>query len=215
MSDRFSGSTLAYQGYGRGLDTAELRRLVDWATAGLAPDLSILVDVPVEVAQRRLAAERPPIGWNASAPPSPSWSATASWPWPRPIRRTGSSWTAPPIATALTARILAIVHERVGEPAGARATRERRRPILRCGGALRRRGGPGAGGRRAARRRRPAGPRLPLPGCGGKRGADGGARASRRRSCVPTAGAGPAGPVGPRWRAATPTSTSSIAPAPC
>jgi dTMP kinase len=56
VSDRFSGSTLAYQGYGRGLAPAELTELVTWATAGLAPDLSILVDVTVEEAAARLAS---------------------------------------------------------------------------------------------------------------------------------------------------------------
>ena len=58
VTDRFSASTLAYQGYGRGLDLSELRALVDWATAGLTPDLTVLVDVPVEVAESRLS-ERP------------------------------------------------------------------------------------------------------------------------------------------------------------
>jgi dTMP kinase len=59
VSDRFSASTLAYQGYGRGLNVDELQQLMAWTTAGLAPDLSILVDVPVEVAQSRLAASAP------------------------------------------------------------------------------------------------------------------------------------------------------------
>jgi dTMP kinase len=59
VSDRFSGSTLAYQGYGRGLDVAGLSELVSWATAGLVPDLSVLIDVPVEVAQARLASSAP------------------------------------------------------------------------------------------------------------------------------------------------------------
>jgi dTMP kinase len=59
VSDRFSGSTLAYQGYGRGLEVADLRQLVDFATGGLAPDLSILVDVSVEVAATRLAHSAP------------------------------------------------------------------------------------------------------------------------------------------------------------
>jgi dTMP kinase len=53
VTDRFSGSTLAYQGYGRGLDLDELRLLVGWATGGLAPDLNVLVDVPLAVAQAR------------------------------------------------------------------------------------------------------------------------------------------------------------------
>ncbi len=45
VTDRFSASTLAYQGYGRGLDLGDLARLVEWATGGLPPDLNVLVDV--------------------------------------------------------------------------------------------------------------------------------------------------------------------------
>jgi dTMP kinase len=56
VTDRFSGSTIAYQGYGRGLDVAPLAGLVTWATDGLTADLSVLVDVGVEVAAARLAA---------------------------------------------------------------------------------------------------------------------------------------------------------------
>ena len=55
VSDRYSASTIAYQGYGRGLDPAGLAELVSWAADGLAADLSVLVDVPVEVAAWRLA----------------------------------------------------------------------------------------------------------------------------------------------------------------
>ncbi len=53
VTDRFSGSTLAYQGYGRGLDRKELSRLVAWATGGLAPDLAVLVEVDVALGQSR------------------------------------------------------------------------------------------------------------------------------------------------------------------
>jgi dTMP kinase len=53
VTDRFSASTMAYQGYGRGLDLSELSRLLDWATQGLGPDLTVLVDVPVAVATTR------------------------------------------------------------------------------------------------------------------------------------------------------------------
>ena len=56
VTDRFSASTVAYQGYGRGLDSEALRALVSWAAAGIVPDLSVLVDVPVAVAAARLAA---------------------------------------------------------------------------------------------------------------------------------------------------------------
>ena len=56
VSDRYAASTIAYQGYGQGLEPATLDELVRWATDGLAADLSVLVDVSVEVAGRRLAA---------------------------------------------------------------------------------------------------------------------------------------------------------------
>lgn len=53
VTDRFSGSTLAYQGYGRGLERAELAILVGWATGGISPDLTVLIEVPVAVAGER------------------------------------------------------------------------------------------------------------------------------------------------------------------
>jgi len=55
VSDRFADSTLAYQGYGRGLDNADLRRLNDIATGGLNPDLTVLLDMPVEASVDRRA----------------------------------------------------------------------------------------------------------------------------------------------------------------
>lgn len=58
VTDRYLGSSLAYQGAGRGLPVDEVRALSSWATGGLRPDLTILIDVPVEVAAARLAAER-------------------------------------------------------------------------------------------------------------------------------------------------------------
>lgn len=55
VSDRFSGSTLAYQGFARGLPIDELSRLSAWATDDLEPDLVILLDVPAPVAAARMA----------------------------------------------------------------------------------------------------------------------------------------------------------------
>lgn len=55
VTDRYAASTLAYQGYGRGLDLAELEELVGWATGGLRPDLTVLLDLPVDVAAARRA----------------------------------------------------------------------------------------------------------------------------------------------------------------
>lgn len=57
VSDRFTGSTLAYQGYARGLPVDELARLSSWAAGGLEPDLVILLDVPAEVAAVRMKPE--------------------------------------------------------------------------------------------------------------------------------------------------------------
>lgn len=57
VADRFDLSTLAYQGYGRGLDLARVRAAMEVATAGLRPHLYLVLDVPVEegVARRRAA----------------------------------------------------------------------------------------------------------------------------------------------------------------
>lgn len=57
ISDRFTASTTAYQGYGRGLDRAELVRMMRWATHDLEPDLTVLLDVDLEVARERLGDE--------------------------------------------------------------------------------------------------------------------------------------------------------------
>ena len=54
ISDRFTASTLAYQGYGRGLDLDLLRATMDFATHGIEPDLTVLLDVDIEVARQRL-----------------------------------------------------------------------------------------------------------------------------------------------------------------
>jgi dTMP kinase len=50
---RYLDSSLAYQGAGYGNDMTELRRLQDFATSGLLPDLTLLLDVPVEVGLER------------------------------------------------------------------------------------------------------------------------------------------------------------------
>ena len=55
LCDRFSDSTFAYQGYGRGIDVQLLKDLNEFATEGLVPDLTILLDVPPEVSRARLA----------------------------------------------------------------------------------------------------------------------------------------------------------------
>ncbi len=53
LSDRYADSTLAYQGYGHGVDCDLLRQLLDFATGCLWPDLTILLDVDVETGLKR------------------------------------------------------------------------------------------------------------------------------------------------------------------
>ena len=53
VTDRFSHSSLAYQGYGRGLPLDEVRGLSEWATRGLWPDVVVLLDLPAEQAEAR------------------------------------------------------------------------------------------------------------------------------------------------------------------
>ncbi|CAB4869327.1 unannotated protein [freshwater metagenome] len=55
VSDRFFGSTLAYQGYGREMDLAPLRAATDVAIGTCRPDLTIVIDIPVAVAHARRA----------------------------------------------------------------------------------------------------------------------------------------------------------------
>ena len=186
VTDRFSASTLAYQGYGRGLDRGELEALVGWATGGLRPDLTVLFDLPVEVAaaRRRAGGAARPDGGRRD------WRSSSGWP-------TGYR---------------ALAAERAGAVAGGRRHRPgRRRWRPRCGtpsGALGRPGGdpvsrprsadpaagtrrlfaggggPGAGGGPARVGGPPPGPRLPLPRAPGI-GQAGGGPGPGRRPAVP------------------------------
>ena len=54
--DRFTDSTLAYQGYGRGFDVETLRAMNGFATGPVRPDLTILLDIPVEAGLGRAVA---------------------------------------------------------------------------------------------------------------------------------------------------------------
>jgi dTMP kinase len=58
ISDRFTDATFAYQGGGRKLALDKLESLEQWVHPHLQPDLTLLFDVPLEVARARLDAER-------------------------------------------------------------------------------------------------------------------------------------------------------------
>jgi dTMP kinase len=65
ICDRFFDSTFAYQGYGHGLDLATLRTITEFATGGLRPDLTLLLDIaPEDGLQRRLSAVAKGEEWN-------------------------------------------------------------------------------------------------------------------------------------------------------
>jgi dTMP kinase len=56
LCDRFQEATFAYQGYGRGFDIKRIRELNSFATRGLNPDLTLIFDIRLECATRRMRA---------------------------------------------------------------------------------------------------------------------------------------------------------------
>ena len=58
ISDRFTDASFAYQGGGRGMDLPKLEALEQWVHPHLQPDLTLLFDVPLDVARARLDATR-------------------------------------------------------------------------------------------------------------------------------------------------------------
>lgn len=58
VTDRFTASTIAYQGAGRGLDATQLAQVARWATDDVRADLTVLLDVEVETAMARLVPTR-------------------------------------------------------------------------------------------------------------------------------------------------------------
>ena len=117
VSDRYAASTIAYQGYGQGLDPVALGNLARWATHGLAADLSILVDVSVEVAAARLAAagrdradRLESLGQDFAARVREGFLAQ--------VAQDPDGWVVvdgTTEAAALTAHIVAVVRERLGD----------------------------------------------------------------------------------------------------
>jgi dTMP kinase len=58
VSDRFADSTLAYQGYGHGVDRRIFEQLYELAVGAFRPDLTIILDVPIEIGLKRAAERR-------------------------------------------------------------------------------------------------------------------------------------------------------------
>ena len=197
VSDRSALSSVAYQGYGRGLGAEAVWRVNDWAIGGRWPDLVVLLDVrPVRDGDSAAAGAR--TAWSRSATASTSGCATATSPWP------------PPTAEALGR----------GRWQRRRGRRGGGRPRRRGGAAVNRaerrvgRREPVGRGRRPGAGRGPAceaapatpGPRLPVRRAGGRRASGRRPGPSPRRSCAATAAAASAATAGSRWPASIPTS---------
>ena len=106
-------STLAYQGYGRGLPIDEVRRINEWAMGEIWPDLVVLLTVPPDVTADRLrgasstASNRP-----ATTSTGESSAASRRWPQPSPTR-----WVVVDAAESkdeVAAAIRGAVRERLG-----------------------------------------------------------------------------------------------------
>jgi len=70
ICDRFTDSTIAYQGYALGLNLPQLRNLCEFASTGLRPDLTLLLDLPVETGLGRRLGAQLPLDIELSAEPA-------------------------------------------------------------------------------------------------------------------------------------------------
>jgi dTMP kinase len=65
VCDRFTDASFAYQGYGRGLSLEQITQLESWVQRGVQPDLTLLLDAPVELAMQRARARNEALGQGA------------------------------------------------------------------------------------------------------------------------------------------------------
>ena len=68
VSDRFTDSSRAYQGGGRGMPMETIDRLADWVHGGVWPDLTVLLDAPVEIGMQRATDRGAPDRFEQRAP---------------------------------------------------------------------------------------------------------------------------------------------------
>ena len=114
VCDRFADSTIAYQGAGRGLDVHDLRSVISFATAGLGPDMTILLDLPVEVG---LARKRSREDWNRFEAEALAFHARVRAGYAELARSEPERWQcfdAQASVDALANRIWQVVRERLG-----------------------------------------------------------------------------------------------------
>jgi dTMP kinase len=68
LCDRFYDSSIAYQGYGRKLDLASVKNMIDFAIGDTRPNLTLLLSVPVEISEARRSARRETMLFDMPAP---------------------------------------------------------------------------------------------------------------------------------------------------
>jgi dTMP kinase len=122
VTERYSGSTLAYQGWGRGLSPEELAPLVAWAAGGVSADLSVLVDVTPEEAAARLDRRHKRQGADRLERLGPGFAARVREGFLAQAEADPAHWVVVDGAAeipALSARILQAVRERLDEPPGS------------------------------------------------------------------------------------------------
>ena len=122
ICDRYADSSIAYQGAGRGLGTEAISRLNDWATSGLWPDLTVLLDVSPEAGRNRRTAGDAPEDRMESEPDAfhgairAAFLALAS-EHPQRYLVLPAADTVAELAAAIEARVMALLSERAGRSA--------------------------------------------------------------------------------------------------
>jgi len=86
VTDRYVDSSVAYQGAGRELGAGEIANLSGWATGGLMPDLTVVLDLSADEARARCARSTARTDWrpNRGSSTSECASGTSNWRGPRP-----------------------------------------------------------------------------------------------------------------------------------
>jgi dTMP kinase len=117
LCDRYADSTLAYQGYGHGLDLPPLRKILDFATTRLKPDLTLYLDISAEAGlRRREQAAQDGAEWNRMDAQSLAFHRRVREGYRALIAEDPARWVSIPAddtPEAIQARVRAVVEERL------------------------------------------------------------------------------------------------------
>ena len=127
ISDRYADSSIAYQGAGRGLGTEAVSKLNDWATSGLWPDLTVLLDVSPEAGRHRRTAGDAPEDRMESEPDDFHGAIRATFlvlasEHPQRYLVLPAANTVAELAGAIEERVMALLSERAGRSTAQQGT---------------------------------------------------------------------------------------------